>query len=81
MRFLAHAAGADGGFLVHAPLAFLVRLVQALQANQAEADSFLGIVPGTTAIDTFFAPAHVRQIFKENERASSQATEGSRGGP
>lgn len=54
------------------PPPMLMRLLGALQSNQRETDAFLGIVPGTTSIETFFTPAHVRQILREVGRHASR---------
>lgn len=54
------------------PSPVLVRLLQALRTNQAETDTFLGVVPGTTSIKELFAPAHVRQILRTSERRGSR---------
>jgi 2-polyprenyl-6-methoxyphenol hydroxylase-like FAD-dependent oxidoreductase len=56
------------------PSPMLVRLVHALESNQLEASSFLGIVSGTTSIEKFFTPAHVRQILRADARPASRQT-------
>jgi 2-polyprenyl-6-methoxyphenol hydroxylase-like FAD-dependent oxidoreductase len=54
------------------PSPMLLRLLRALRSNQTQANSFLGIVPGTTSIEEFFAPAHVRQILRESRPFGSR---------
>lgn len=49
------------------PPPMLVRLIEALRGNQPDTDRFLGIVPGTTPVADFFAPANMRRILRQGE--------------
>lgn len=55
-----------------APTTMMVRLIAALQGNQADTNRFLGIVPGTTP-RAFFSPANVRGILRQAEAPPATA--------
>lgn len=57
------------------PGPMIVGLIDALHGNQADTDKFLGIVPGTTPVADFFAPANMRRILRDSARSVAQTPE------